>query len=145
MASDLTRNPAMATMQFWLNQEMRKVNSTCVSNQTRIPHTSQIEDVVKLTDVHLRPELRALRGSISGLRSLEQAAQTQLNKLIDTGLQAIQSKATPEEALQARGRFMQKCEPLRGKYGMLWRRADMESMRIVHQKKNEAPPPDALQ
>jgi hypothetical protein len=123
---------------FWLRKQQRKVEAEAAGNQGRLRGARTLDEVVRLGDVHLPPELRALRGTIPGLRLLESEVQRRLEELVTAALKLIADKETVEDAKKQRGRLMQECSVLRGKYGQFYRRADTESARLVYKKEQAA-------
>lgn len=140
----MTGNPHQnANVLFWIQQQQRKVESEASSNLARLRSVRRLADAVRLGDVHLPPELRAMRQAIPGLRTLESGVKRRLQELVTEGLKDVFAKNTVEEAKQQRGHFMRECQALRGKYAEFYRQADAESARHVYlleKAAKEAPP-----
>ena len=127
-------NQANAATMFWISQQQRKVETQASGNQARLRGAKTLAAAVRLADVSIPAEIRFMKHSIPGLRSLEHAVGRRLDELVDGALKEIASKASSAEARAARGRFIHECSVLRGKFSMQYRKADDESARLVYVK-----------
>jgi hypothetical protein len=141
---DMNQNQAKGATMTWISQQQRRVESQASGNQARLRTARTLADVVRLADVAIPAEIRFMKHSIPGLRSLEVAVARRLDELVDVALMEIASKETATEARAARGRFILQIGVLRGAFARQYRRADAESSRLVYQKdmaeKAAAPP-----
>lgn len=131
----------MDAIGFWITQETRRVESDCLSRLQRVANATTLADVVRETDVHLKPELRALRHTIPGLKRLETQASDRLRAMIASRLERIAQSTTPEQALHRRGKLLQDCQALRGKFPREYHYADRESQRLHYLVLQAAKPP----
>jgi len=126
---------------FWVQQQLRRVESSADLQRANVARAHRLADVVRLANLTVPPELRYMKNSIPGVRRLRSAIETRLETLIKARLETISAAATPEDALQERGRFMLECDVLRGEFAQQYRFADTESQRRVHERKSAAPLP----
>lgn len=132
----------MNQQMMWINQQQRRVESEASGNQARVRHCRSMSDVVRLSHVSIPPEIRFLKRSIPGLRSLQTAVEARLTELVRARLKVIESKATAAEAKDERGLFIRECDVLRGDFAQQWRLADTESARLVYLKVKAEKPSD---
>ena len=124
----------MSQQMMWVAQQQRRVESEASGNQARVRHCRNMADAVRLAHVSIPPEIRFMKGSIPGLRSLKMAVEARLTELVRERLKVIESKATAAEAKAERGLFIRDCDVLRGDFAQQWRLADAESARLVYLK-----------
>lgn len=122
---------ADGSIAFWLASQQRKVESEALGNIARVRSAKNLADVVRLARVTVPHELRAIRNSIAGLRSLNHAIEEQLIALVQLRVKDIASSASAAEALAKRGKLMVECSVLRGDFSQQYRLADASSQREV--------------
>lgn len=127
-------------MMMWISQQQRRVESQASSNQARLRTTRTLAETVRLADVSIPAEIRFMKNSIQGLRSLNTAIERRLTELVQERLKLIEAKATAAEAKAERGRFMLECSVLRGAFAQQYRLADSESGRLVYLKEKAEKP-----
>lgn len=119
----------------WLiSQKLQRVESEAASQIARVNHAKTIDEVIRAADVPVPAEIRFMRNSIRGLRSLESAAERRIEELLNGRLQQIANAESAAEAKAKRGRFIQDCSMLRGKFSRQYGYADRESKRLVYLK-----------
>jgi hypothetical protein len=128
----------MDANKFWHQQQLNKVEAEVFGNKNRLKGARTLAEVVRLGDIHLPPELRALRNTLPELKSLKRAIETRLEEMVANELKLIASKDTAEEAKKQRGQLMSHWEVLRGDYSQIYRHALDESARILYKKEQEA-------
>lgn len=141
----MQQNGNGASVLFWMQTQQRKVEAEASGNQARLRGARNMAEVVRLSEVHVPAELRALRSSIPGIRTLQAEVERRLRHLVDVGLKAISEKTTSVDAKAERVSFMRECEALRGVHAHIYRQADAESARAVFKleqaEKAANPPP----
>jgi hypothetical protein len=121
-------------MHMFLHQQSERVESSARSNAAMARSARTMEEAVRLACVSIPAEIRFMKNSMPGLRSLNHAIEDRLRELVQQRLKTIEDKPSAEEAKSARGRFMQECNVLRGDFAMIYRLADTESQLIVYLK-----------
>lgn len=128
-------NQGNATTMMWLSQQQRKVEY-----QTRLRMAKTLAEAVRLASISIPPQIRFMKNSIPGLRSLENAVGRRLEELVTERLALIEAKPTAAEAKTERGRFMQECIVLRGTFARQYGIAERESARLVYLKEKVEKP-----
>ena len=118
----------------YLTMAIRKIEGDCNSHAARVNAAKTLAEVVRAAEVIVKPELRAIRHSIPGLRRLDSQAQNRIAELTRARIQAIREAATVQGARSLRGKLMVECNVLRGKFPMQYNVADRESQRAVFEK-----------
>jgi hypothetical protein len=89
-------------------------------------------EVVRATDVSVRPELRAMARNYPCYRRMKAAAERRLGQLLDEQLKALKALPLAEaEALLSRYRRTD-WQSLRGTYASLYQRGDRLGQRLLH-------------
>lgn len=128
-------NPNAAHM--LITQRVQRVESDAANSQARLAYAKTIADVVRCADISVPAEVRFMRNSIRGLRSLEASAERRIEDIINDRLTQIADASTWADAKAERGRFIQECNVLRGKYSRQYGHADRESQRLVYAKQQK--------
>lgn len=127
----------------WLiSRAVQRVESDATSQIARVNQARTIEEVVRAADVSVPAEIRFMRNSIPGLRRLESAAERRLDDLIKGRLNLITDAESATAAKAKRGRLLQDCSMLRGKFARQYGFADRESQRLVYLKERAEKPAD---
>jgi hypothetical protein len=136
-----------ANILFWIQQQQRKVELDASGNRARLQGTRRLADVVRLAEVHLPAELRALKHSMPALKTLDSAVKNRIQEMVSAGLKEVLKMGTVAEAKKQRAQFMRECNVLRGKFGEFYRQADTESARHVYklQKAGQAAETDVAE
>jgi hypothetical protein len=119
---------------WFITQAVQRVESEAASQAARIRYAKTIEEVVRSADVSVPAEVRFMRNSIRGLRSLESAAERRIEELLKPRLEEITAATTSTEAKALRGRLLQDCGRLRGNFPRQYGHAFRESDRLVYLK-----------
>ena len=119
---------------LWIHQQTRRVESEARSNLSRVSGATSLRDLVHFGEVRIPAELRYARNSIPGLRTLEFTIEKKIEVLLRERTFEITKAESLEAAKALRGKLMQECNVLRGKYSRQYRFADDESRRCLYLK-----------
>jgi hypothetical protein len=119
---------------MYISQLVQRVEADAASQAARIAHARTLEEVVRFADISIPSQIRFMRNSIRGLRSLETTAERRIEEMIKVRLDKIAAANSAVEAKAERGRFIQECSRLRGTYSRQYGHADRESQRLVYLK-----------
>lgn len=117
---------------FWLQQEMKKVESQASGALSRIRVAATIVDVVRAADIPIPRIVHPFKHQIRGLRTVESAAQQRLSELVAS--QIANARSMPlADAKAYLGTLRQRdWQALRGTWAVVYREADREALRVLH-------------
>lgn len=123
----------MDATQFYVQQEVRKVESAANAALSRLRRARTLRDVVEASHVPVPPAIRFMSRRIHGLRTLEQAAERRAREVVEA--QLAEAKALPPEEQQRRLGTLRAREwmLLRGNFPSLVSFAESESRKLVLQ------------
>lgn len=106
-----------STTQFWIQQQTRKVESQAIMNRNRVIQAKTFGDVIRLAQITIPPEIRCLKNTIPGVRSLHNAIEVKIAELLESRLADLAKIEVLTELQAGHARLMQDCRLLRGDYG----------------------------
>jgi hypothetical protein len=123
----------MDATQFYVQQEVRKVESAAHAALSRLRRARTLREVVEASHVPVPPAIRFMSRQIHGLRTLEQAAERRAREVVE--VQLAEAKALPPEELQSRLRILRTREwmLLRGNFPSLVGFTEAESRKLAVQ------------
>jgi hypothetical protein len=126
----------MDATQFYVQQEVRKVESAAHAALSRLRRARTLREVVEASHVPVPPAIRFMSRQIHGLRALEQAAERRAREVVET--QLAEAKALPPEELQNRLGILRTREwmLLRGNFPSLVGFAVTEGRKLYAQARN---------
>lgn len=121
----------MDATQFYVQQEVRKVESAANAALSRLRRARTLREVVEASHVPVPPAIRFMSRQIPGLRTLEQAAGKRARELVEAQLAEV--KALPLEERQRRLGQLRAREwmLLRGNFSSVVGFAETESRKLV--------------
>lgn len=121
-----------------LQRQAAALDQQCRRQARQVAGAKTLQAAVRLAEISIRPELRALRHGLPGLRLLRQTVEQRLKELLDALLKDLAAQPTLEAAKDFYGRLMaRECHHLRGEYAQLYRFVEREGQRILHKKEKE--------
>lgn len=119
----------------WIEQQAKKFESTCYFAYSKIRTAQTMKDVKCYANVSVPAEVSAIRNQVPGYRHLQLNALNKMTELLEKQLYLIKKTPSEEEAKQLLAKLMSTdWQYLRGDYAMVYRRAEAEARRIIHQK-----------
>lgn len=127
-------------LQMHLHQLEQRFEADCSAAESRILRARTMAEVVRATEVSVRPELRAMSRHYPGYRRMKSTAERRLEQLLKEQLEAMKALPLAEaEALFSRYR-RQDWQSLRGTYASLYQRGDRAGQRLLHDLRGAASP-----
>lgn len=121
---------------FWIQQQLRRFDSTCSAAEQRINSARTLQEVVHATQVSTPPEIRALKNSSQAHRKMLATAERKLDALVSQQLEAME-KGTLDIAETLFARCMARdWQILRGHFGRVLQQAEMKARKILCQKRS---------
>ncbi|NCQ52269.1 hypothetical protein GW796_10390 [archaeon] len=118
--------------QFWIEQQIKRVETSCYSAQANIRNTKTMKQVKQCVDISIPSEIQFMKNSIHGLRTLKIVAENQMNEILEQQLSKIKEQTTPEDAKLLVSQYLTNdWQFLRGDYSEIYRKADFESHKIL--------------
>ncbi len=122
---------------FWIEEQTRKFENSCLYSIQKIQRSLSMREVKSSSHVSIPPELHSIKNSIHSYRQLNRAAEDKMNELLFEQLLEIKKCLTQEEAKEKYIHFRATDWLfLRGDFAQIFRKAEMESLKIIHQKNN---------
>lgn len=128
----------MDQVQFWIRQQTQRFEGNCRSAQQQINGARTLAAVVMATNVSVPPELRALRHTVPAYKIMISAAEARMKQIVEEHLKILRETESAEACKAKFGQYVQReWQSLRGLHGHLYRLADHEGRKILHQKQME--------
>ncbi|MEX3984270.1 hypothetical protein AB4Y45_35525 [Paraburkholderia sp. EG287A] len=123
-------------LHMYLHSLETQFEGDCQAASMRIHRSREMRDVVRATEISIRPELRAVSRTLPGYRRMHAAAERRLEELLKEQLDALKAAPLAEaEALYLRYR-QKDWQALRGAYATLYRRGEIQGQRLLHAKRS---------
>lgn len=125
-------------LHMYLHTLEQQFDGDCQSACMRIQRAQEMREVVRATEVSIRPEIRAVSRSLPGYRRMLAAAEQRLEQMLKDQIAAMEA-ATLEGAEALYSSYRQKdWQALRGTYATLYRRGEIEGQRLLHAKRKDS-------
>jgi hypothetical protein len=122
-------------IQFFIEQQTKKVESSCSYAQSQIRNATTMQQVKQYSDISIPSEIKFLKNSIHGYRSLRVMAEKRMEDILDEQLITLSNAKTKIEAQEILANFkFNDWKFLRGDYSNLYRKGDVLSSEIIYKK-----------
>ena len=132
----------MDANEFFVRQEVRKVESAVNSAMMRLRRADTLREVVDLTQVSLHPTIRFMRHQIHGLRELDRAAEKRAQELVTAQLEQLKTLPLTERREKIGRLRTRDWALLRGNFPKLVTLTEREIPKLLRDDRAEPKSPD---
>lgn len=122
-------------IEFWIEQETKKLESDCYFAIVKINNSETMKQVKFAKQIHVPPTIQFMKNTIKSYRQMEFSAEERMKYLAQKQLEQLQNCSDIEEVKKLIGKFKSEdWQSLRGDYAHIYRAIEKQAHHILHSK-----------